>query len=396
VPTKLGLYDYDVQESSPVVFNGRLLMVESMIDGDPEYLPICGPTATSTYFRVRDMSNGTPLVNITSSCGFAFASGWVVTNDEGLDTLYIYGTSGRFTGACSGSGSNCSIDAFYSSDPTLADASWTHVPRVLVQGRSVYNQYVAHVGAPESSASSSKSPADDGDGPVLPYHQWAMIMEADFSDGKGFQFAVSNSSDPTDASMWVGLDTNDFWLDQLSGWQCGACPTMKQDPATGYYYVLTGGFEIYVLRSQTLTRGSWQLANTTRGAIISPDVNDCIKAGAPYGEWYTPSPYAASLMSNCTNSIPPFNQSLGFGNDSDVDLSEVIVGINECNGFAASGILAKNQGMAALCQQVQSSGLPGVATLFQYGSGDQKSFGYSNLAISPGRLFDVLASYFAE
>jgi hypothetical protein len=391
LPVKLGLYDYDVQESSPVVFNGRLLMVESMYYQDPEYIPLCGPS-TSTYLRVRDMANGAVLVNITSSCGGAFGSGWVVANDEGLDTLYIYGTQGRFTGPCWGTGVNCTIDSWRSSDPTLSDASWVHVPGVFRQGRSVFNQDVAHVGAP-SAARRASSPSSS---PVLPAHQWVMIMEPnDPNDGKAIQFAVSDSPDPTNASAWVALDSADFFLDQLSGWQVGACPSIRYDPATGFYYVLTGGFEIFLLRSLTLARGSWELANTARGAIISPDALDCVAGGAPYAAWYSPSPTAAALMANCTSQTPPFNNTFGFGNDSDVDLSDVLVGPAECAAFSAGGILAKSPGLASLCQTVVGSGEPAIATLFQYGSGDQKSFGFSNLAIAPGRMFDVLASYFA-
>jgi hypothetical protein len=108
LPVKLGVYDFMVQESSPVVFNGRLLMVESMLDIDPEFVPLCGEgNSTLSYFRVRDQPTGAVLVNISATCGFAFASGWAVTNDEGIDTLFIYGTSGRSTGTCSGAGVNC-------------------------------------------------------------------------------------------------------------------------------------------------------------------------------------------------------------------------------------------------------------------------------------------------
>jgi hypothetical protein len=455
LPTKLGLYDYQTQESSPVIFNGRFLMMESMIVGDPEW---SGPSGCrSTYFRVRDQSTGSVVVNISSTCGMAFGSAWVATNDEGLDTLYIYGTTGRFTGACWGTGVNCrcvlprgtedvacgwgrgcpergtrmlwslpnllthdascalpdsvprSIDAFYSSDPALSDASWHHSPHVLMPGRSVYNQDVAHVGAPTVSFSSSAASSSSGSppappsassssaragvSPVLPPHQWVMIMEADFSNG-GHQFAVSNLADPTDSSGWVGLDYSVFRTDPLAGWQVGACPSIRFDPSTSWYYLLTGGNTIFLLRSQNLTTGSWQLASVPGGGIIVPDASDCVAGGAPWAAWYSPSPLAAALMQNCTKGVPPFNTSQGFGNDSDVDLTDVVIGAVECSGFAASGVLARSPAMAALCANVTATGTPQLATVFQYGTGDQRSFGFSNLAIAPGRMFDVLASYF--
>ena len=387
LPVKLGAYDYQTQESTPVIYNGRLLMMESMFVGDPEFNPTLCP-ASNSYLRVRDQATGVAVVNISSSCGAAFGAAFVQTNDEGVDTLFIYGSTGRFSGACSGSAVNCTVGAFYSSHPALIDSSWTFLPRVVGYGHMIYNQDVAHVGAPTGTALVR---ATD---PVLPPHQWVMILEGDVA--QGFQFAVSNLSDPTDKDGWQGLPYSQFQMDNFGNGQVGACPSIRFDPSTGYYYVLTGGDKIVVLRSKTLTKGSWQLATAASpsGAIIVPDRVDCVQAGAPYGAWFTPSPVAQKLMDQCTSGEAPFNTTKGFGNDSDVDLSDVLIGPSECAGFASSGILAKSAGMAALCQNVTSSGQPAFATLFQYGSGDQRSFGFSNLAIAPGRMFDVLASYF--
>jgi hypothetical protein len=270
-----------------------------------------------------------------------------------------------------------------------------------MQGQIVYNQDVAHVGPPaalgDRTPSSSSSRHLRARGPVPPPHQWVMVMESNFRNSTGHEFAVSNSSDPTDPASWVGLDQADFFIDAVtpSGKKVDGCPSIRFDAATGYYYVLAGGYEIFLVRSQTLARGSWELANVTDSSIIVPDAQDCIKAGAPYGGWYEPSALAQSYLSNCTNGLPPFNKGVGFGDDSDVDLAEVLVGPQECAGFEASGVLARSPGMAALCQQVVGSGAPGFATLFQYGSGNQHTFGFSNLAIAPGRLFDVLGGYFA-
>lgn len=384
LPVKLGTYDYQTQESSPVIYNGRLLMFESMIPNDPEWIPV-SPNCTNTYLRVRDQTTGIVLVNISSSCGIAFGSAFVQTNDEGLDTLFIYGTEGRFYGPCyTANGINCSVDAFYSSDPNLDDSSWVYVKGVYKPGQTVANQNVAHVGVPQlqqriSSGSSS-----------LPSHEWVMILESETVH----QFLISNLSDPTDPSGWIGLDIQEYFMDQLSGWQVGACPTIRYDPNENYYYVLTGGYEIFLLRSPTLAKGSWELANVPRGAIISPNRDDCFVMGAPYGSWYKPSLLAQSYLTNCTEGIPPFNTSYGFGNDSDVDLTEVILTTVECTGFANAGILSKSPGMNALCSNITNSGQPGIATLFQYGSGDQKSFGFSNLAIAPGTMFTYLSSFF--
>ena len=382
LPVKLGTYDYQTQESTPIIYNGQLLMFESMIPNDPEWIPVT-PNCTQTYFRIRNQYTGQVVVNISSSCGAAFGAALVQTNDAGLETLFIYGTSGRFVGPCwTNNGTDCRIDAFYSSDPNLVDSSWTYVLGVVMPAQMVANQDVAHVGVPESRSYTALT--------NLPPHEWIMILEND----NIYQFLISNVSDPTDSNGWIGLPINEYFVDQLSGWQVGACPSIRFDPSTGYYYILTGGYEIFLLRSQTLLKGSWELANVPRGAIISPDRNDCVVMGPPYGAWYKPSTLAQQYLDNCTQGIAPFNTSYGFGNDSDADLTEVIITTVECQGFASSGILSKSPSMNALCTNITQTGQPQIATLFQYGSGDQKSFGFSNLAIAPGTMFNYLSSFF--
>ena len=154
---KLGLFDYFVDESSPVVFNGRLVMIESIVRASPYWAGNWDPRFAncSCYFRVRHMdpTNGAVIVNITETCNHAFGAGFVVTNDAGLDSMWVFGTpwirdnvdmtSNRldrlsWSGPCSGSGANCSVDAFWSSDPELQ--AWTAVPNAASLGFGVYNQ----------------------------------------------------------------------------------------------------------------------------------------------------------------------------------------------------------------------------------------------------------------
>lgn len=416
LPAKLGLYDFFVDESTPIVFNGRLLMMESIVQDSPEYVPLV-PNCTC-YFRVRDQASGVVLVNISSSCGHAFGSAFVATNDAGLDTLFIVGTTWVRMGApappsssvpahpspgtaaaaavgdaralgwggpCSAGGANCSIDMFYTSDPALQ--AWTTVPRVVLPGKTVYNTDVTYVGLPGAARAAAQAAA--GAPPTvrrgaLPAHEWIMQTEGP----GGPRFFVSNASDPTDAAGWQLLDPAVYSMGGSN--QVGSCPSIRYDAASGYYYVLTGGRDILLLRSRTLQLGDWQLANANgaiNGTILPPNQRDCVPAGAPYAAWYTPSPTAAGHMAACAASPT------GYGNDSDADLSEVLLDAAACAGLS-TGLAA--QAVAALCANVTATGVPGVATLFQFGSGDQATFGFSNLAIAPGGMFDVLPSYFAQ
>ncbi len=74
-----------------------------------------------------------------------------------------------------------------------------------------------------------------------------------YSNSKNGQFALSAASDPTDYSQWEFMDVNTFSMP--GGF--GACPSIRYDPATGYYYVLTGGNSISVLRSLDLQK--WEV-----------------------------------------------------------------------------------------------------------------------------------------
>jgi hypothetical protein len=363
--TKLGLYDYFVDESSPLVFNGALLMFESIVQASPQWAGHWIPAFAncSCYYRVRDQLTGAVLVNITSSCNHAFGAAFVATNDGGLDTLFIFGTpwvrmneaSGgadgahvrrgvAWGGACSVP-STCSVDAFHSSDPALQ--AWTFTPAVLTPNATVYNNDVAHVGPPSPARAARAAAAG------LPEHEWVMQTEGP----RGPLFFVSNASDPTDAAGWTALDPTVFNPDPFSR-EIGTCPSIRYDPASGFYYVLQGGYQILITRSTSLRLGSWSLGSND-GVMLAPDAADCALAPAPFGGWYTPDAAAAALIAACQGAPE------GFGDDSDVDLTEVVL-----------------------------PGGGGVATLLQYGSGNQKTFGFSNLALLPGRMFDALASFF--
>ena len=334
---KLGVYDFDVQESTPVVFNGALLMVESMLPMDPEWARADPALANcSGYFRVRNQTSGVVLVNISQTCGLAFAAATVATNDGGLDTLYVFGTEwardgSPWRGPCS-QASSCVIDAFSSADPALQN--WSATRPLLAPGGVVYNVDVARVG-------------DAADG--LPAGaQWVMQTE-----GTAPTFFACNGSDPTRAACWAPLPPATFGLDAFPGRQIGPCPSLRYDGRAGLWYVLTGGDSISVLRSPSLQRGSWTLG----GTLLAPDSGDCALAPPPFGGWYAPSAEAAAHIAACKTGAK------GFGYVSDIDVTEVVL-----DGA--------------------------IVSLFQYGPGDQKTFGFSALAIARQPLFEFLAAMF--
>ena len=363
LPTKLGIYDYFTDETTPLIFNGVPLLMESIVWSSPQHaghwLPAFNSSTTcASYLRVRDLATNVVLANVSASCNHAFGFGIVLPRAAaGKDLLQIWGTpwnreqapapprrrlrgvTAGWYGPCDTPG-NCTIDAFATSDPTLQ--AWTPVVPAATPRYAVYNSDVAPVAAPATPLAAARRAASG-----LPPMRWIMALE----DGPSGRFAYSNDLSPVSNASWVFLNESfNLGHPNMPG-QVGSCPSVRYDPASGFFYVLTGGTFIFVLRSTDLL-GPWELAATP---LLTPDAQDCVFAPPRFGGGYKPSPEAAQHLATCT--------ATGFGNDSDIDLTEI-----EIDGV--------------------------VGTLWQYGSGDQKSFGFSNYAWSNATTFAVLESFF--
>lgn len=378
--TKLGAYEYFVDESTPVMFNGEFLMFESIVRASPQWAGNWLPAFAncSCYFRIRNIISGEIVVNITETCDHAFGSALVTVDPtkHGLNTFFIFGTPwirvnsplppapshqprdslshekrsalhashsamlarvrAKWSGPCAVG--NCSVNAFWSTDPKLQ--RWMAGPGAPLQaGLTVYNNDVAPVVA--------SSVAQTALG--LPPHRWVMAIEtrAEYTN-----FLVSNGTSAGDPSAgWVALDPRTFVVPKIVP-DIGSCPSIRYDVRSGYYYVLTGGNTIRILRSQNLR--DWTLA---REPVLTPSIEDCNIASSFFGN-YTPGSHEKSLIAKCT--------AKGFGNDSDVDLMEWVDPRTNT-----------------------------TVVLLQYGSGDQATFGFSNLALFSGTLPNFLQSYFS-
>jgi hypothetical protein len=291
---KIGTYDYFVDESSPIIFNGALLMFESIVKASPQWAGNWIPAFIDceSYFRVRDMHTLAVIVNLTASCNHAFGAATVFTNQvSGLETLLVSGTpwsranvatpafherSSRVDSGWSGpcqSASNCTVDLFWSTDPTLIDSSWSSaVPGIHTPGIGVYNNDITAV------------PSSAG----VPF-RWAMALETTQETAR---FAVSSSDDPTNTSAWALLNAT-FTLPALP--DVGSCPSLRHDGT--YFYYLTGGSNIQILRSLDLA--TW--AESQRHVLQHDDPGDCIIApawfGAPSG--YVPTAAAEAHLLTC-------------------------------------------------------------------------------------------------
>ena len=335
--TKLGVYDYFTEESTPIMFNGALLMLESIPAVYPFYDPAF--SACSAYFRVRDMRTLSVVVNISATCGMAFGAATVIPGAGGAsDSLLVTGTEwdrrslagAGWSGPCAGAAPvNCTVHLFTSSSRALEDASWVQHPAIRVPF-SIYNTDPMRV------------PAAAG----LPW-AWVMALES----GATGRFLASASADPTDAASWLVLDAS-HTLPRAP--DVGSCPALRHDGA--FFYYLTGGTDIHILRSTDLR--NW--TESPRHVLSHGDPGDCVVAPPWFGP-YVPEGAALQHLQAC-------GPSGNFGDDSDVDLVEWPAPF----GSAAQG----------------------PAVLIEYGSGDQKSFGFSNLAIVNASMSAFLQSFF--
>ena len=342
VPTaavaKIGAYDYFVDESSPVMFNGRLLMFESIVRASPQWAGHWIPAFEdcACYFRVRDMSSLAVLVNMTATCNHAFGAALVYTDaTTGTDTLLVSGTpwirensasnddggsgggkggggdgahwrrksaDAGWSGPCQSGSVNCTVDLFWTSDPSLGDASWAAaVPGIRVP--PTYNNDI--VAVPQNSSVSLDGVVGGGGGGS---HKWVMALE---TTAETARFAVSACPDPTNVSAWAVLDPS-FTVPAMS--DVGSCPSLRHDGI--FFYYLTGGSNIQILRSSDLQ--SWTASPTH--VLRHADPGDCVVApawfGAPTG--YEPSAEAQAHMAACTGTGGTGN----YGDDSDIDLVE--------------------------------------------------------------------------
>jgi len=269
----LGTMDYLTYESSPLFFNGEMIIMETITQFSPAWAGHWDPrfAACASYFRVRDMHTGTVIVNITETCNHSFGSATVNVAVDGDETLFIFGTpwvrpvldeNGRETGPWSGpcSVGNCSIDTYWSFDLI----SW-ETERIinLPKGMVAYNTDVGPVNST-----------------TLPY-RYVLALEIAASPYDSV-FLVTNATFPS--SGWVMLNNSQY---RLRG---GSCPSIRYLPSDGNFYMLYGN--LFVARSPDLMNWTPGLSNK---AIISPSSAD--RQIAPYANW-NPSAAVRKILSD--------------------------------------------------------------------------------------------------
>jgi len=346
---RIGTYNYQTDESSPLFYNGKILIMETMSSADPARVYNCG-----CYFAVRDLATHKVLVSLQETCNHAFGAAIVGKDDQGKDTIYIYGTRWtRFDNASPKSKPNldksvlpfwdgpcstgdCTVDVFWSNDPELK--VWHNMTAFqFPKGWKVYNVDVAPVD-PDAIKRFN---------PTLPAHRWIMILEI---DGLPDYYLVNNATTPVNGK-WELINVTKSAQSTIFP---AECPTIRYVPATGYFYVLTGGHWIYFMRSKDLR--IWEPTKYDGSVIIKPSFDeDCTQIPKAWSDW-TPSANAVTLLTkNCTK----WDQ-----NADDIDITEIKL---------ADG---------------------STATLLMWDASDQRAIGFSELAVYKGDMASFFAAWF--
>jgi len=333
--TLLGAFDHQADESSPLFWNGRLVIMETLPNYNPQHQSFC----ETDYFIVRDLATWDIISTIESSCNHAFGNALVTIDEKGTQTMWVYGTRWirddvGWDGPCNVG--KCGSDVFWSTDlKTWKNASAVNYPA----GMTVFNTDVTFV---------ASSPAS------LPAHNWILVLEEAYPGVQYRNLFYIKNATTLDQGNWTLLDPSVYFIPNFNtgGNSIGACPSIRFIPDTGYYYVTTGGDNIYVVRSNDLK--NWEQGHYNEGTIIKPTTDDCTFMSNGLTAWNPPNT-TVQLMQQCQKWDI-------FVSDS--DLTEI---------KAADGT---------------------IHTVFLYQPNNQGGTGFSNLFIHNGDLKSFFESYF--
>eukprot|EP00041_Stephanoeca_diplocostata_P003034 m.31478 g.31478 ORF g.31478 m.31478 type:complete len:923 (-) comp13977_c0_seq1:581-3349(-) len=217
-------------ENSLFLWNNQMYVLENMICSDPNHAGRWDPRfAGHSYARIRNLTDGTIIANVSQTIDHAFVSSFP---DYEHGRLWLFGID---VNRCHGMSGSRSVDGFWSSDLVTWHSG------TAIHNIATYNVEAAYV---------DTTPAG------MPPHRYVMIVEP-------FDFLINNNTDGNlTGPGWVKVDSK-----QPHGIAIGG-PSIRF--SNGYYYVFTGGHNVFVWRSKDLQ--TWE--PSTRGPLIYPTPND--------------------------------------------------------------------------------------------------------------------------
>jgi hypothetical protein len=266
--TRLGATDYDNGETSPVMFGGWPLLLESISSCHPDHARNSVPEFffCPSYLRIINLTNGHTVSNVSGSCNHTFGSALAVPAGDGRpETLYVFASRyARFqtpnawcprpktkvVSECQ-NGTACVIDAWTTSDESLQ--TWTQTP-ALTPGFQAFNNDVVKL-----------PPGAFSLGGGIGHVRYVMAVEHPGGpNGWACTMFATNASTPM--SGWVAVPR------VLPGAQDAdlACPCIRYEE--NKFYVAGAARFINGIQSVDLLRSSdlktWEPAHRS---LVSPD-----------------------------------------------------------------------------------------------------------------------------
>ena len=323
----LGALDYEIYESTPLVFGGRRLLMETVSLAYPRHEGHWEPgllANCSSYFRVRDLTDGRVVVNLTragtggggggglvDSCNHSFGSAFVDRRADGSEKLWIFGSAWwrpvappppppavrggglrdklGWSGRCA-SDATCTVDSFATTDPALQQ--WS-AATALVPGRQTWNVDVTRGRFPpehvNSSSSSSSSSSNNNSSVYVMAAEQQPLPGAPAGSSWTTYFYTNSNADGDLTHGWAALAPHPAHVLGGSGTH-GACPSVRY--FDGWWYVVSGGLSVYLDRSRNLSQ-PWQPCANAGGVTLQ--ANPAVDAAATV-RWYSPTPAEAALL----------------------------------------------------------------------------------------------------
>jgi hypothetical protein len=260
--TKLGAIEVGTYENTLFYYDGRIYNVENIACSFPEHAGVWQPEVfgNHSYARIRDFATGAIVANVTNSVGFGFVSAFV-DYDLGASTgtVWLFGTPAD---RCGGNGAPTTVQSWRSRDLV----HW-QTAMAFDYGHTTHNVQVTRVaalgGAPPAereawAAAAAASPA----AAVAPPGAYVMFLEC-------FAWAINLNADGDLSHGWTLLANTSA----PPGAPCGG-PSFTYSPLDGYFYHLTGGNVVWLVRSQDFR--SWQVSDPS--PFLAPSAGDALIA----------------------------------------------------------------------------------------------------------------------
>lgn len=219
-----------------------------------------------SYARIRELQSGRVVHNISSSIGWGFISAFT---DYEHDRVWLFGTHADRCQKGVGGHHLELVRSWWSTGPPGAQLTdWDTAPAFACN--ATHNVQVTKVG-PLGSAPAPPMPP----GGVLPPHRYMMMLEP-------FQWAINDNADGNLTHGWRYISSTPPQNVQRGG------PSMRYSPADGYYYILTGGHTVSLIRTKdfhswTESTPSPFISPTPADAQVSPFANFAAEASSVKG-----------------------------------------------------------------------------------------------------------------